>query len=125
MTNLFGPPLIAEFGWSKSQFALVGSLGLLSLFFTPVAGRITDRFGPRAAAMVGFSAVPVAFFLFSLMTGSIFQFYAIVLLNNTLGVLTATMVFTRVVVERFDTARAWRCLSCCAVPRLSQRRRPH
>jgi MFS family permease len=115
MTNLFGPPLIAEFGWSKSQFALVGSMGLISLFFTPVAGRITDRFGARTAAIIGFSVVPLAFFSFSLMTGSIVQFYAIALVNGTLGILTATMVFTRVVVERFDTARglALSFLLCC------------
>ncbi|MDG2005136.1 MAG: MFS transporter [Novosphingobium sp.] len=115
MTNLFGPPLLAEFGWTKSQFALIGSLGLVSLFFTPVAGRIADRYGPRIAAMIGFSVVPAAFFAFSLMTGNIYQFYAIALVNGTLGVLTATMVFTRVVVERFDTARglALSFLLCC------------
>lgn len=115
MMNLFGPALLAEFGWSKSQFALVGSLGLISLFFTPVAGRVTDRYGPRTAAMIGFSVVPLALFSFSLMTGSIYQFFAIVLINGTLGILTATMVFTRVVVERFDQARglALSFLLCC------------
>lgn len=105
MMNLFGPALLAEFGWSKAQFALVGMLGLVSLFFAPVAGRITDRLGPRRAAMIGFSVLPVAFLGYSLLSGPIWQFYAITLLNNTLGVLTATMVFTRVVVERFDRAR--------------------
>lgn len=115
MLNLFGPALIAEFGWSKSQFALIGSLALISLFFTPVAGRIADRFGPRIAAMIGFSVVPPAFFAMSLMTGNILQLYAITLVTSTLGILTATMVFTRVVVERFDRARgiALSCLLSC------------
>ena len=105
MMNLFGPALIAEFGWSKSQFALVGSLGLASLFFMPIAGRITDRYGPRTAAMIGFSALPLAFFALSFMSGNIWHFYGILIIKNTICMLTTTMVFTRVVVERFDTAR--------------------
>ena len=105
MLNLFGPPLIAEFGWQKSQFALVGSLSLASLLFVPIAGRFADRFGPRIALSVGFVVVPLAFLAFSMMTGSILQFYAITLVNNIFGVLTTTLVFSRVIVERFDIAR--------------------
>ncbi|MCB2076295.1 MAG: MFS transporter [Novosphingobium sp.] len=105
MLNLFGPPLIAEFGWSKAQFALVGSLGLIGLFVMPIAGRFTDRFGTRISAIVGFSVVPAGYFALSLMTGDIWQFYGILLLKNVFGILTTTFVFSRVVVERFDAAR--------------------
>ncbi len=115
MMNLFGPALIAEFGWSKSEFALVGALGLAGVVFTPVAGRIADRFGPRNAAIVGFSVLPIAYLMLSMMSGSIWQFYGILLFKYTFGILTATMVFTRVVVERFDRARglALACLLSC------------
>jgi MFS family permease len=105
MTTLFGPALLAEFGWTKSQFALTGSLGLIAMFVNPVAGRIIDRYGPRVAAMIGFSVLPTAVFSLSLMTGSILQFYAIMLVAMMFGILTATAVFSRVVVERFDMAR--------------------
>lgn len=105
MLNLFGPPLIEEFGWTKAQFALVGTLGIVSLFFMPVAGRFTDRFGPRIAATVGFIVVPSGYFALSLMTGNIYQFYAILIAKNILGIFTTTFVMTRVVVERFDRAR--------------------
>lgn len=105
MLNLFGPPLIAEFGWHKSQFALVGSLSLISLFFIPIAGRFTDRYGARIAAIVGFTAVPLCFVAFSLMSGNILEFYAITLIKNILGVMTTSLVFCRVIVERFDLAR--------------------
>jgi MFS family permease len=117
LTSLFAPALLAEFGWTRSQFALTGVVGLVSMMFTPVAGRITDRLGPRRAAMIGFSVLPAGFFAFSLMTGNIAQYYAILLVNSTLGILTATMVFTRVVVERFDAARGF-ALSCvlCGSP---------
>jgi predicted MFS family arabinose efflux permease len=103
--SLFGPPLIAEFGWTKAQFALVSSLSLISLFFIPFVGRFVDRVGPRAAGMIGYVAVPLCFFAFSMMSGDILEFYAITLVKNVLGVLTTSLVFCRVIVERFDTAR--------------------
>ncbi len=105
MLNLFGQPLIAEFGWQKSQFALVGTLGLVAIVAVPFAGRFVDRVGPRIAAMVGFTAVPLGFATFSLMSGNIFEFYGIMLFLNIIGILTTTLVFSRVVVERFDVAR--------------------
>ncbi len=113
--NVFGPALIADLGWTKSQFALVGSIGLIGMAFTPVAGRITDRIGPRNAAIVGFTAIPLAYLALSFMSGNIYEFYAILALKFMFGILTATMVFTRVVVERFDRARgiAMACLLSC------------
>ncbi|PEQ13366.1 MFS transporter [Novosphingobium sp. PC22D] len=105
MTNLFAPPLIAEFGWDKSRFALIGTLGLATMLFIPVAGRFTDRFGARVAACVGFTAVPISFLLFSMMDGRIGEFFAITMFQHVFGVLTTTLVFTRVIVERFNLAR--------------------
>lgn len=103
--GLFGPPLIAEFGWTKADFALVGSLPLALLLLAPLAGRFTDRFGTRIAAIVGFSAMPLGFIAFSMMSGSLIEFFAIWVLQHMLGILTTSMVFCRVIVERFDAAR--------------------
>lgn len=115
MMNLFGPALIGEFGWTKSEFALVGSLGLLSMFFTPIAGRVTDVLGPRTATMIGFSVIPLAFVALSMMTGNIMHFYIILIIKSCIGIIATTMTFTRVVVERFDKARgiALACLLSC------------
>ena len=115
MMNLFGPALIAEFGWTRSQFALVGSLGLIGLFFTPIAGRLADVLGPRKATMIGFSIIPTAFIALSFMSGNIWHFYAILMVKTAIGILATTMTFTRVVVERFDKARgiALACLLSC------------
>ncbi|MDE8654145.1 MFS transporter [Novosphingobium album (ex Liu et al. 2023)] len=105
MTNLFGPSLIAEFGWKRSQFALIGTLGLATMLVLPFAGRFTDRVGPRVAASVGFCAVPLTFLAFSMMRGSIYEFFGITILQSVFGILTTTLVFSRVIVERFDIAR--------------------
>ena len=105
MLNLFGPPLIAEFGWTKAQFALVSSLSLVTLVFVPFAGRFVDHFGARTAATVGFAVVPLSYLVFSFMSGNILEFYAITAVSHIFGVLTTSLVFCRVVVERFDAAR--------------------
>ena len=103
--SMFGPALIADLGWSKADFALVGSLPLLMLVLVPVAGRFTDRFGTRTAALVGFTAMPLGFLAMSFMRGGITEYFAIYLVQHAFGILTTSMVFCRVVVERFDAAR--------------------
>lgn len=103
--NLLGPAMLKEFGWARADFALIGSITLLTMPLIPLAGRFTDRYGARIAAMVGFIAVPLGFAAYTVMSGSIVQFFAIYLVQHIFGVLTTTMVFARVIVERFDAAR--------------------
>lgn len=105
MSNLFAPELIEVFGWDKSQLALIGVLGLVSMVIVPFAGRFTDRFGARLAATIGFTLVALTYLAYSFMTGPIWQFFAITAVHNIFGVLTTTLVFNRVIVERFDLAR--------------------
>ncbi|MFC6622081.1 MFS transporter [Novosphingobium panipatense] len=105
MINLFAPELIAAFGWEKSRFALVGTLGLATMFTVPFWGRFVDRYGARVSASIGFIAMPASFIAFSFMTGDIYQFFAITVFQNLFGVLTTTLVFTRVVIQKFDAAR--------------------
>lgn len=103
--SLFAPELIAAFGWSKAQFALVGSLPMITLLLVPFAGRFTDRFGARIAATLGFIAMSLGFLAFSAMNGNIVEFFSIWVLQHIFGMLTTSLVFTRVIVERFDNAR--------------------
>jgi MFS family permease len=103
--SLFSPELIAEFGWSKSQFALLGSLPIVTMLVVPLAGRFTDRFGTRTAAIVGFTAMSLGFLAFSVMRGDIIEFFTIWVVQHVFGVLSTSLVFARLVVERFDIAR--------------------
>lgn len=105
MMSLFGPAMIKELGWSKADFALVGSLPLVLMFTVPFAGRFVDRFGPRIAAIVGFTGLPLGFVAMAFMNGGIGEFFAIYALQHVFGILTTSMVFCRVIVERFDLAR--------------------
>jgi predicted MFS family arabinose efflux permease len=103
--SLFGPPLLAEFGWTRAQFALLGTIALINLVFVPVAGRIVDRFGTRLSAIVGFTVLPFGYLAFTVMSGSIVQYFAIWVMLHIFGVFTTTIVFARIIVEKFDRAR--------------------
>lgn len=103
--SLFAPELIKEFGWSTAEFALVSALPLVTALVTPLAGRFTDRFGTRLAAALGFTAISLGFFALSAMNGNLVEFFAIWLLQHVFGVMTTSLVFTRVIVQRFDQAR--------------------
>ncbi|MFC3214709.1 MFS transporter [Novosphingobium panipatense] len=75
------------------------------MFTVPFWGRFVDRYGARVSASIGFIAMPASFIAFSFMTGDIYQFFAITVFQNLFGVLTTTLVFTRVVIQKFDAAR--------------------
>src|SRR5947209_8453082 len=52
--SLLLPPLIDEFGWDRGFVAGAFSFGLLvSAALSPVAGRVMDRYGPRAVIGTG------------------------------------------------------------------------
>ncbi len=105
MTNLFAPPLLAEFGWEKSQFALIGVMPLATMVVLPFQGRLTDRFGARFAAGIGVAVLPLTFLAFSMMNGNIGHFFAISFVQALVGMLVGTLCYTRVVVEKFNAAR--------------------
>lgn len=105
MMSLFGPALIAEFGWSKAQYALIGATPFVIMLLVPFVGRFVDKAGARKAAAVGFVVLPVSYFALGEMTGSFAVYFAITVVKSIFGTLTTTLVFARVVVERFDKAR--------------------
>ena len=51
---LFYVALLQEFGWGRAETALGYSLSwLLLLLFSPMAGRLNDRFGPQILVPIG------------------------------------------------------------------------
>ena len=105
MTNLFGPAMIAEFGWTKAHFALIGVMPLATMLVIPFQGRLTDRFGVRVCAAFGVVLLPFTFLALSAMSGNIIHFFAITFLQALIAMLVGTLTYTRAVVEKFDAAR--------------------
>ncbi|TGD71804.1 MFS transporter [Mangrovimicrobium sediminis] len=116
VTSIFGPYLIDAFGWSKSQFALVGAINLVTLLLIPLVGRLTDLYGVRLVALPGIIGYPASLLLLSSMSGDIGVFYAIVLFQALASMSTTTTVYSRVVAEQFSLARGMALAICACGP---------
>lgn len=93
----FVEPLAAEFGWSYTEISLAFSLrGLEMGVFSPFIGVFIDRFGSRAAMLIGVIIVGAGLVLLSF-TQSLFTFYAaFLLLGLGAGGCTSVVVMTAV-----------------------------
>lgn len=106
IANIFAPHLLDAFPWTRAQFALVGAFGMINLATIPLIGRLTDRIGIRPVAAVGVIAFPLTFVALSLMSGNFTVFVIISLLQYLLcGATTSSIVYSRLIAERFTTAR--------------------
>lgn len=105
IVSIFAPHLLQTFGWSKAQFALMGTTIMATLFCLPVVGRLTDVFGVRRVAAVGVISTPLSYLAFSFFDGDISTFLAITVLQVIFGTTTTATVYSRIVAERFTRAR--------------------
>lgn len=105
INSIFATELVAEFGWSRSNLALTALASLVAIICIPIAGRLTDLYGVRRVAAVGIISFPLTFVGLSLMSGSIFQYVGLGLLQYILCTTTTTTVYSRIVAERFVSAR--------------------
>ncbi len=68
-------PVSTEFGWSRAEAASIYALLMLCLgVFSPVAGRLFDKFGPRVLFPLGMGCLALGPFLASHLT-ALWQFY--------------------------------------------------
>lgn len=118
VSNIFAPYLLDAFGWTRSQFALIGALGLMTLTLMPVVGRLTDVFGVKRVATVGIIGFPISMLLFSFLNDDIFNFYIVVVLQAVFCLSTTTGVYSRVVAVDFSVARGMALAICASGPAL-------
>lgn len=118
MNNIFSPHLIAEFGWSKSDFALIGLTVIVSVIFLPIVGNLTDRHGMKKVALVGVVALPAVLLGLAVQPGSFAVFFALSLLQMLcVSALTGILVYGRLIIGGFDRARGFALgLASCAAP---------
>lgn len=102
--SVFAPFLLKEFGWSRSQFSLIGVAILATLVFLPVIGRLTDRLGVRRMALTGTLLMPLCFVGLSSMNGSFGLFVVLDTLLVICGTMTSQLVYTRLIAENFTRA---------------------
>jgi predicted MFS family arabinose efflux permease len=103
--TIIAPQLLAEFGWSRSEFALVSTLGLASSAAMPFIGRTADLIGARLTALIGIVSLPIAFVLSAMMTGPIWQYLVLYAFMAIFAITTTSVVYTRVPVQYVNHAR--------------------
>lgn len=105
VTSAVAPSLVSDAGWSKADFALVGTLGLLTALAMPFIGRLADVLGVKLTALIGIVAMPLAFLGFSLNGGSFRIYLAVFIFQSIVCVTTTATVYTRLVIQHVVDAR--------------------
>jgi MFS family permease len=105
ITTIFGPYLVKEFGWPRSQFALIGLSMFTTLVSLPFIGRIADRYGVRAAAVIGAIGIPACLVGYSVMSGNFWVYFLLSCTILAVGSFTSPIVYTRLVAADFVEAR--------------------
>ena len=83
--SIFAPYLMKDLGWTMSQWASLGTVQMLIMFSTPVAGRLADVFGVRRVAAVGALSFPLCLLAIASMSGSIRTYLAIYIVQVVIG----------------------------------------
>ncbi len=105
ITSTIAPTLVADTGWSKADFALVGSLSLITSFAFPFIGRLADMIGVKMTALIGQVTVPLVYLAYSLMSGELWHYLAIFGFQSFVCVTTTATVYTRLAVQYIKGAR--------------------
>ena len=105
VTSAIAPSLVADAGWSKAEFALVGSLALVTAFAFPFIGRLADVLGVRFTALIGMATLPIAYLAYAQIEGQLWLYVTIFFVQSVLCVTTTATVYTRLVVQYIQRAR--------------------
>lgn len=105
VTSAIAPSLIADNGWSMSDFAAIGGLGFVSSLAFPFIGRLADVLGVRMTALIGQITLPLAYLAYSMMGGDMATYIVIFVIQSVICVTTTATVYTRLVVQFFKKAR--------------------
>ena len=119
ITTTIAASMVADNGWDKADFALVGSLALITAFAFPFVGRLTDVIGVRYTALIGQVTLPLAFLAYSQMSGDLKVYMAIFFVQSLVCVTTTGTVYTRLPVQYIKRARGLALAIVASGPALS------
>lgn len=119
ITSAIAPTLIEDNGWSRSDFALVGSMALVTAFIFPFVGRLADVLGVRLTALIGLVTLPLVYLAFSRMNGDLGVYVIIFFVQSLFAVTTTATVYTRLVVQHIHKARGLALAIAVSGPALS------
>ncbi len=105
VTSIMAPHMLHDFGWSKAEFAAIGSLGLISTLVFPFIGRLTDIIGVRRTALIGVLFFPIAYIMLSLQPGDVRIYIGLFIAMGIICITTTATVYSRMVVQYVVRAR--------------------
>jgi MFS family permease len=104
--GVFLKPLTMQFGWSRqAASAAFGIAALAVAACSPPLGYLLDRYPARRIILPCLAIFGCAFASLSLMTGHLWQLYAIFLVLGIVGNGTAHLAYSRVLATWFDERR--------------------
>lgn len=116
LLSIFAPYLLEEFGWTRSQWAMLGVVQILIMFCLPVAGRLTDIFGVRRVAAVGALSYPLFLVAIANMQGDIGVYLALYIAQTIICSTSTSTVYSRVVAEAYSVRRGLALAICGSSP---------
>jgi predicted MFS family arabinose efflux permease len=99
--GLFVNPMQTELGWSKSALTLSAPITLLMGLVAPAAGALTDRWGGRPVAILGLSALTLAFLGFFVVPATHVAIFALTIFIGIVGVMSSTPPVAKCVADWF------------------------
>ena len=104
----FVGPLEDSFGWSRGAILSATSVAYLALIFSgPLAGFLTDRYGPRQVALWCVAGMSLAVGSTAFLASSLLGFYLAYALIGLIGGGTSPVVWTRAVSSWFVKKRGF------------------
>lgn len=104
--SLFMESWNREFGWSRPAIGIANSSFTIAMVLAaPITGRLIDRFGSRAPAMISLFLLAAMFAATSLVKEQIWTLYAAYALLAFAGSGTSPIAFTKTVCAHFQSAR--------------------
>lgn len=101
--TVFVKPLAAQFGWSREAISLGFGIAAMSVgAFSPLIGRLIDRFGPRRIILRCMTVFGCGVASLSLLHSALWQFYATCALIGIVGNGAAHLAYARSISTWFE-----------------------
>lgn len=95
-----------SFGWSRGEISFGSTIiGITAIMFFPYVGRLVDKHGVRKILIPSTFCFGLTVAAMSLLTPSIWHFYAMCILIPILGAGTAPLTYSRILVSWFNKKR--------------------
>jgi MFS family permease len=102
--GLFMKPLVAEFGWTRGEASLGALATSVGAFLSyPIAGRLLDRYGERAIAIVSVIGITAGFVLLSTATRGLISWLVIIVVMVMMS--SGVLAYSRTIVGHFRRRR--------------------